>query len=152
MCRFHIFSNFSISKLHLHSLILIQTPPIHCQHSSIVSALAAKREKGMSSEDVRAGLVAIANERSNDAIVTRFVRFAVALAVVPLASYFFCVTLIRVVGATLPRGLTAPIIGGIAAVLSANIITATFALLAVKEQPVRTREVLETDGDHSKDE
>lgn len=88
------------------------------------------------SSNISAGLSAISSEESNGPIVKRFVRFATALAFIPFAVYLAVLQFFRTVGAgiVLPQGITPQIVSGIAAVLTVNIITSVFALLAVREQ------------------
>lgn len=88
--------------------------------------------------DVQAAIEAITNETSNAPIVSRFVRFAGGLALIPFIVYFGILFALRLVeaGIVFPKGFSPPIIAGIAAVLSINIITGVFALLAVREKAV----------------
>lgn len=88
------------------------------------------------SSHLSAGLSAISSEESNAPVVQRFVRFATALAVIPFAVYLATSEFLRTVGAdiVLPAGISPPLVSGIAAVLTVNLITALFALLAVREQ------------------
>lgn len=88
------------------------------------------------SPDWRAGLAAIANEPANKPVAERFVRFAAGMAIAPLVVYFATWLSVRkfVPAGTLPSGITAPIVAGIAAVLTINMVMGVFALLAVREQ------------------
>lgn len=83
----------------------------------------------------RSGLQAIIEEPSNKPIIQRFVRTAIAAAVIPLVSYFITLTLTKSLDLRKAPFLSPPIVSGIVAVLILNIITITFALNAVHEQP-----------------
>lgn len=96
--------------------------------------------------DINLGLQAIAREPENHPIVKRFLRFFGAIALLPVLVYFLVLNVA-------PPGLLAlPITAGIAAVLTLNILTASFAILAVKEPsppvPVRVEGEGEEDNDN----
>jgi hypothetical protein len=86
------------------------------------------------------GLRAIASEPANDAVIRRFQRFFVAVALLPVAVYLVSSAAIRKLvhlqylsgrGAGAP-----PIIAGIVSIFSLNILTGLFALGALREAPI----------------
>lgn len=87
---------------------------------------------------IQQGLQAISREPANAPIVKRFFRFAAAVAIIPIAAYALVLTLAKAAassGVIAGRGLSSPpILAGVAAVLALNIVTALFALLALKEK------------------
>lgn len=85
---------------------------------------------------MQSGLQAINAEPSNRAVIDNFVRFFIATATIPIIVYFLIFGLLKYVlqPNLFPKSLSPPIISGIAAVLALNIVTASFALLAVREQ------------------
>lgn len=91
--------------------------------------------------DIQAGLRAILEEPGNAKVVNRFVRFAWAMALVPVAVYGVTVTLFRLAVANtfirLPSFASPPIVAGLCAVLSVNIISALFVIGALNETPER---------------
>ncbi len=124
-----------VGLLHKVNHCLHQRPHPAMSQTNTQAEVAAETEANW-----RDGLAAITAEPRNEGIVRRFVRFAVALAALPPAVYFgFRYTLRNHVPAKvlqrLPPALSPTIIAGIAAVLAVNIITASFALIAVAEKP-----------------
>lgn len=79
--------------------------------------------------DIHRGLHAITTEPANTPILTRFVRFFLAVAFLPPVVYFLVLYLTP---ATFP--LSPTITAGLAAVLALNALTALFALFAVIEK------------------
>lgn len=85
------------------------------------------------------GIEALAREPANKPIIARFFRFAVALAVLPVVFYFLVYNLVQFLGLNQGGVLSAPILGGLAAVLTINIVTSLFALLALRERSYSER-------------
>lgn len=79
--------------------------------------------------DVHLGLQAITSEPSNAPIITRFIRFFLAVAILPPAVYFLVFNLTPL---TFP--LSPSTNAGLAAVFALNALTAIFALIAVFER------------------
>ncbi|CAN8067877.1 unnamed protein product [Agarophyton chilense] len=82
---------------------------------------------------IQEGLQAITQEPTNQPIITRFFRFAAALAFFPLLAFFLVRRLIAYFHLPDTALFSAPILGGLVAVLTVNIIISTFALLALTE-------------------
>lgn len=99
--------------------------------------------------EIQRGIEAISREPANQPIIKQFLRFFTAVAVIPVC--VFALT-IRLTHLTSPA-LSPPILAGIAAVFSLNLILALFALLAVREQsspPSSTQEEQSTvTGEHT---
>jgi len=103
--------------------------------------------------EIQSGIQAISREPANAPIVKRFFRFAAAVAFVPVVTYVLVFNIAKTAlrrGVISGQGITAPpILGGIAAIFSLNIVTSLFALLAVQEkssalpQPVHIEDVAE---------
>lgn len=101
--------------------------------------------------EIQRGLQAIHREPANVPIIQRFTRFFIAAAVLPILTYFITLHLTRLS----PNPIFSPnILAGIAAVLTLNIITASFALLAVKEPSLITQSPLSstTEQEREKEE
>jgi hypothetical protein len=86
------------------------------------------------------GLRAITSEPANDAVIRRFQRFFIAVALVPVAVYLASTVAIRKFvhlqyisghGAASP-----PILAGIISIFSLNLLTGLFALGALREAPI----------------
>lgn len=80
------------------------------------------------------GIHAITDEPANRPIVKRFIRFAVAVAVVPIVIYFAIFHLASSVSLPPHQLLSPPILAGFVAVFSINIITSLFAVFALNEK------------------
>lgn len=94
------------------------------------------------------GLAAISNEPANRPVVVNFMRFAAAIAVVPVLTYFIVSTVTKKMLPSMQSGLLSPpILGGIAAVLSLNFVMMAFAVIAVKEEPPRGPSLLDIASD-----
>lgn len=83
----------------------------------------------------QAGIQAIIQEPSNQPIIKRFFKVAIATAVVPLLAYLLTYTISKRLDLKSHPLLSPPIISGLVAVLTLNLITGSFALYAVHEQP-----------------
>lgn len=83
----------------------------------------------------QAGIQAIIQEPSNQPIIKRFFKVAIATAVVPLVAYLLTYTISKQLDLKSHPLLSPPIISGLVAVLTLNLITGSFALCAVYEQP-----------------
>lgn len=100
--------------------------------------------------DLHRGLQAISREPRNQAVVQRFIRFFAAVAVIPLFIYIIVFNLCRQIPSP---SFSPPILAGIAAVLSLNLVTSLFAFLAVREpSPVVERSTLSTDDQGAGDD
>lgn len=89
------------------------------------------------------GLHSIIQEPANKPIITRFLRFAAAVAFVPIIVYQLVLRISYNFFAS-PAGLfSPPIVAGCAAVFSLNLLTAIFAILAVKERVLDVQSVPE---------
>lgn len=84
---------------------------------------------------IQQGILAISHEPANHPIIRKFFRFAAAVALVPIAVYIVVSQLVRTVTATKTGFLSPPILGGLAAILSLNIVMGMFAVSALKEEP-----------------
>ncbi|PXF43605.1 hypothetical protein BWQ96_06614 [Gracilariopsis chorda] len=80
------------------------------------------------------GIEALAREPTNKPIIAKFFRFAAALAILPVIFYFLVYNLVRFLNLNQSGILSAPILGGLAAILTINIVTSLFALLALRER------------------
>lgn len=81
--------------------------------------------------EIQRGIQAIAQEPTNRPVIKRFFRFFAAVAVIPVCVYILT---IRLTYLTSSPPISPPILAGIAAVFSLNLLISFFALLAVFEQ------------------
>jgi hypothetical protein len=92
------------------------------------------------SGEIQAGLRAITSEPANAAVIRRFKRFFVAVAVVPVVVYLgsnFAFRRLVQFHILSGRGTSSPpILAGIIAVLTLNFLVGLFALGAVSEAPI----------------
>lgn len=81
--------------------------------------------------ETQRGIQAIVQEPTNHPIIKRFFRFFTAVPVVPLCVYILT---IRLTYLTSYPFISPPILAGIAAVFSLNLVISFFTLLAIREQ------------------